>query len=116
MVQGVKGGGLQRRVAAPACMPPTSMQVMEASVLRPDRPLQVACFCGTSMAAESIVAVGLPLGRSLQESEMLLQQTEEARRAGLRCVPASHTGQAGTRLAVNLEPPRRRWLVVAHAT
>jgi DNA mismatch repair protein MutS2 len=44
---------------------------------------QVACFCGTSMAAEELQAGRLPLGASQAESELLLQQTQEAMDLGL---------------------------------
>jgi DNA mismatch repair protein MutS2 len=39
---------------------------------------QVGCFCGTSMAAEALLAGRLPIGRSRSESNLLLQQTQEA--------------------------------------
>ncbi|KAL6764861.1 hypothetical protein V8C86DRAFT_2464886 [Haematococcus lacustris] len=58
----------------------SSLAVLEwGSVCR-----QVSCFCGTSMAAQRLQAAGLPLGRSIEQSQMLLQQTEEAMQAGLR--------------------------------
>ncbi|KAG2444396.1 hypothetical protein HXX76_001149 [Chlamydomonas incerta] len=44
---------------------------------------QVACFCGTSVAADLVARGGLPRGRSRAESELLLQQTQEALEAGL---------------------------------
>ena len=46
--------------------------------------LQVACFCGTVMAAQRVAAGALPLGWDMAESELQLQQTEEALEAGLR--------------------------------
>jgi DNA mismatch repair protein MutS2 len=45
--------------------------------------LQVAAFCGTSMAAELLLAAKLPIGSSQQQSELLLQQTQEAADAQL---------------------------------
>uniref|UniRef100_A0A061RIK4 DNA mismatch repair protein MutS2 n=3 Tax=Tetraselmis sp. GSL018 TaxID=582737 RepID=A0A061RIK4_9CHLO len=39
---------------------------------------QVACFTCTSMAAEAAVSGALPVGETLEESEHLLQETEEA--------------------------------------
>jgi hypothetical protein len=45
--------------------------------------LQVAAFCGTSMAAELLLAGQLPIGSSQQQSELLLQQTQEAADAQL---------------------------------
>jgi hypothetical protein len=45
--------------------------------------LQVAAFCGTSMAAEQLLAGQLPIGSSQQQSELLLQQTQEAADAEL---------------------------------
>uniref|UniRef100_A0A383W1M4 DNA mismatch repair proteins mutS family domain-containing protein n=1 Tax=Tetradesmus obliquus TaxID=3088 RepID=A0A383W1M4_TETOB len=44
---------------------------------------QVAAFCGTSMAAELLLAGQLPIGSSRQHSELLLQQTQEAADAQL---------------------------------
>eukprot|EP00198_Chlamydomonas_reinhardtii_P000566 XP_001689901.1 predicted protein [Chlamydomonas reinhardtii] len=44
---------------------------------------QVACFCGTSVAADLVAGGGLPRGRSREDSELLLQQTQEALEAGL---------------------------------
>ncbi|KXZ48804.1 hypothetical protein GPECTOR_25g388 [Gonium pectorale] len=47
------------------------------------QPAWVACFCGTSVAADLLARGHLPLGRSRQESELLLQQTAEAMAAKL---------------------------------
>ncbi|GLC46171.1 hypothetical protein PLESTB_001197300 [Pleodorina starrii] len=44
---------------------------------------QVACFCGTSVAADLVARGNLPRGRSREESELLLQQTAEAAEANL---------------------------------
>ena len=51
-----------------------------------DRTFQVACFCGTIMATELVVAGGLPMGRTQDDSERLLRQTTEALEANLRQV------------------------------
>ncbi|GIM00122.1 hypothetical protein Vretimale_5037 [Volvox reticuliferus] len=65
---------------------------------------QVACFCGTSIAAELVARGQLPRGRSLEESELLLQQTAEAMQANLEvqgCFdirPAVEATAAGGRL------------------
>jgi hypothetical protein len=50
--------------------------------------LQVAAFCGTSMAAELLLAGRLPIGSSQQQSELLLQQTQEAADAQLEVTGA----------------------------
>jgi DNA mismatch repair protein MutS2 len=50
--------------------------------------LQVAAFCGTSMAAELLLAAKLPIGSSQQQSELLLQQTQEAADAQLEVTGA----------------------------
>ncbi|KAG2493724.1 hypothetical protein HYH03_008237 [Edaphochlamys debaryana] len=65
---------------------------------------QVACFCGTSIAAERLAAAQLPLGRSRAESELFLQQTAEAQEAALEvsgCLdirPALEVAVGGMRL------------------
>ena len=46
---------------------------------------QVASFCGTVMAAQQLAQGLLPVGHTLAESELLLQQTQEALSLGLRC-------------------------------
>ncbi|EFJ40148.1 hypothetical protein VOLCADRAFT_121755 [Volvox carteri f. nagariensis] len=46
-------------------------------------PAVVACFCGTSVAAELAARGQLPRGRSREESELLLQQTAEALEANI---------------------------------
>ncbi|GFR51258.1 hypothetical protein Agub_g13562, partial [Astrephomene gubernaculifera] len=62
---------------------------------------QVACFCGTSIAAELVASGQLPRGRSREESELLLQQTAEALAAKLEvrgCLdirPAAEAAAAG---------------------
>ncbi len=47
--------------------------------------VQVARLCGTVMGAVRLAQGGVPLGRSLEHSQLLLQQTLEARELGLRC-------------------------------
>ncbi len=44
---------------------------------------QVACFCGTSMAAERIARELLPRGRDAKECELLLEETAQALEAKL---------------------------------
>jgi DNA mismatch repair protein MutS2 len=50
--------------------------------------LQVAAFCGTSMAAELLLTGALPIGSSQQQSRLLLQQTQEAADAQLEVTGA----------------------------
>jgi DNA mismatch repair protein MutS2 len=45
---------------------------------------QVACFAQTPMGAELAAKCALPVGRSQEESEQLLQQTAEAQAAMLK--------------------------------
>ncbi|CAD7699368.1 unnamed protein product [Ostreobium quekettii] len=45
---------------------------------------QVAAFAETSLGAELLLERGAPMGMTLDESEALLQETEEATEAGLR--------------------------------
>eukprot|EP00798_Chlamydomonas_sp_ICE-L_P021553 gene21553-28546_t len=44
---------------------------------------QVACFAQTVMAAQQLARGGLPIGGSLEESMLLLQETAEAKEANL---------------------------------
>ena len=44
---------------------------------------QVACFTQTAIGAEMALDCRLPVGRSVGESERLLQETQEAQQAGL---------------------------------
>lgn len=64
---------------APAAVMESQQALEWPSVCR-----QVACFCGTPMAAEVLQAGQLPLGASQQESEQLLRQTAEAMEAQLK--------------------------------
>ena len=50
---------------------------------------QVACFTKTPMGAEVALRCALPVGRSLHESQRLLQETAEAQRAQLGWVAAA---------------------------
>lgn len=52
--------------------------------VRPLLRLQVACFCSTVMATQTVVTGQLPIGRTQAESEQLLRQTTEALEAQLR--------------------------------
>lgn len=58
--------------------------------------LQVACFCNTVMATQLAASAQLPIGRSQEESEQLLQQTSEALQANIKWVggPDGHASQA----------------------
>lgn len=71
---------------------------------------QVACFCRTPVAAEYVQA-GLPLGASREESERLLQQTQEAADARLPLEGEAPCGRAfplvrPARGALCSRPPR----------
>lgn len=57
---------------------------------------QVACFCNTVMATQLAASAQLPIGRSQEESEQLLQQTSEALQANIKWVggPDARASQA----------------------
>ena len=44
---------------------------------------QIACFMQTTLGAEVALSCRLPIGQSQDESEQLLQETEEAQQASL---------------------------------
>lgn len=75
----------------------------------PDLCKQVASFCQTPMGAQRAIQGRLPIGESLEESELLLRQTREAQAAGVdlkglydvrRAIDAAVAGQALPPLAL----------------